>query len=66
MSRAWLSGIREAAKMTQETVALCSGISRTYYTRIESGEYNIPVETAKKIASTLNFDWTRFYEEEHA
>lgn len=50
--------------MTQENVAEKSGISRVYYTRIENGDYNVPVDTAKKIAEALGFDWTRFYEEE--
>lgn len=62
MTRTWLINIRETAKMTQETVAVRSGISRTYYTRIESGDYNVPVETAKRIAATLGFDWTKFYD----
>lgn len=65
MSRKWLSTIRDNKSMTQEAVAEKSGISRAYYTRIENGDYNIPVDTAKKIAEALGFDWTKFYEEEH-
>lgn len=64
MSREWLNAIREKHCMTQENVAEKSGISRVYYTRIENGDYNVPVDTAKKIAEALGFDWTRFYEEE--
>lgn len=64
MSREWLNAIREKHRMTQENVAEKSGISRVYYTRIENGDYNVPVDTAKKIAEALGFDWTRFYEEE--
>lgn len=64
MSRKWLSTIRDNKSMTQEAVAEKSGISRAYYTRIENGDYNIPVDTAKKIAEALGFDWTKFYEEE--
>ena len=66
MARKWLSTIRESKSMTQEAVAEKSGISRAYYTRIENGDYNIPVDTAKKIADALNFDWTMFYKEENA
>lgn len=64
MSREWLNAIREKHRMTQENVAEKSGISRVYYTRIENGDYNVPVDTAKKIAEALGFDWTKFYEEE--
>ena len=64
MSREWLNAIREKHRMTQENVAEKSGISRVYYTRIENGDYNVPVDTAKKIAEALGFNWTKFYEEE--
>ena len=64
MPREWLNAIREKHRMTQENVAEKSGISRVYYTRIENGDYNVPVDTAKKIAEALGFDWTKFYEEE--
>ena len=64
LSREWLNAIREKHRMTQENVAEKSGISRVYYTRIENGDYNVPVDTAKKIAEALGFDWTKFYEEE--
>lgn len=66
MSRKWLNSIRESKNMTHESVAEKSGISRAYYTRIENGEYNVPVDTAKKIAEALEFDWTMFYKEERA
>ena len=66
MSRKWLNSIRESKNMTHESVAKKSGISRAYYTRIENGEYNVPVDTAKKIAEALEFDWTMFYKEENA
>ena len=62
--RVWLLKIRAEADKTQENVAEASGISREYYTRIENGDHNVPVHTAKKIAEALGFDWTKFYEEE--
>ena len=61
--RLWLKKIRISNHMTQASVAQRAGISRSYYTRIENGVYFLPTETAKKIANTLNFRWTRFYEE---
>lgn len=45
-------------------VAKGSGISESYYSMIESGERNVPVDTAKKIAEALGFEWTKFYEDE--
>ena len=33
-------------------------------TLIENGNANPSVEVAKKIASVMGFDWTRFYEDE--
>jgi transcriptional regulator with XRE-family HTH domain len=59
--RSWLIDKRKAQNFTQEDVAEKSGISRSYYTRIENGEYRVPQKTACKIATALNFDWTLFY-----
>ena len=60
----WLKNAREEKNMSQEQVASVCGISRQYYSFIESGERGakLPVPTAKKIASALGFDWQRFYE----
>ena len=49
--------------MTQEEIATKCGISRQYYSLIETGERKVPVWTAKKIAAALGFDWQRFYED---
>jgi len=38
-----------------------SRLSRSFYTEIENGDKNPSVETAKKIASALGFDWTIFF-----
>lgn len=61
--REWLKDIREKAGITQLTVANAVGISKSYYEKIESGARNVPVSTAKKISSTLGFDWQKFYED---
>jgi Predicted transcriptional regulators len=66
--RTWLKKIREYAKLTQNDVAERAGISGNYYCMIELGERGNPlnVATAKKIASALGFEWTRFYEHDDA
>ena len=60
----WLEKLRKEKKMSQERVASECGISRQYYSFIESGERGakLPVPTAKKIASVLGFDWVLFYD----
>lgn len=59
--RIWLKKIREENSLTHNNVAVMTGISRAYYTQIETGARNPRVETAKKIATVLNFDWTIFF-----
>lgn len=58
---------RIARDLTMKQVANEAGISESFYCLIESGDRRPSVETAKKIAAVLGFDWTRFYEggEEH-
>ena len=58
--RVWLSDIR--GERSQKKAAELSGITQSYYSMIECGERNPSVELAKKIASVLRFDWTRFFE----
>ncbi|MBC1935231.1 helix-turn-helix transcriptional regulator [Listeria grandensis] len=60
--RTWLLNMRIANDLTQEQVALASGIKRSYYTMIELGERTPSVSVAQKIASTLNFEWSIFFE----
>lgn len=62
----WLKEIRINAKATQESVAALAGIERASYSNIESGERRPSVETAKKIAEALSFDWTRFFPDERS
>ncbi|MCL2076865.1 MAG: helix-turn-helix domain-containing protein [Oscillospiraceae bacterium] len=59
----WLRQKRQEKGITQEKIALFVGIARAYYTNIEKGSRNPSVETAKKIAEVLDFDWTRFFED---
>ena len=49
--------------LTQEDVAESAGIARTTYAMIEQGERDPSVLTAKKIAKTLKFKWTNFFDE---
>ena len=61
--RNWLKEIRESKRMTQEEVGKAIGFTRQYYNMIETGIRGepLPVDTAKKIATTLDFDWKLFY-----
>jgi len=49
--------------MSQGDVAEQSGIVQQSYQQIESGKNRPRIETARRIAKTLGFDWTRFYED---
>lgn len=58
--RAWL--IEKRGKLTQEQVAILSGISRTAYSNIENGR-GLSVSVAQKIGSALKFDWKIFFDQ---
>lgn len=60
--RIWLKEYRMQRHLTQEETAKLSGISRSYYTHIEHGAKTPTVDVAKKIAKTLRFEWTVFFE----
>ncbi len=45
---------REQKKLTQEEVATKSGITTSYYARIERGEEQPSLATLKSLAKTLN------------
>lgn len=62
--RNWLITIRAERGISQKDVAAAAGISQPSYCDIEKGNQNPRVETAKKIAAALGFEWTRFYEED--
>ncbi|GIM46996.1 putative HTH-type transcriptional regulator YqaF [Collibacillus ludicampi] len=61
MKRTWLTTARTERNLTHQELADMAGISRSYYTQIESGLRNPSVEVAKKIADVLGFKWTIFF-----
>lgn len=54
---------RQAKKMTQLEIARKVGITESFYCFIENKKKRPSVETAKKIAKVLDFDWTEFFED---
>ncbi len=62
--REWLYKARKNKNLTMAEVAARSNISESYYSMIESGNRDVPVHTAKKIAKVLEFNWTKFYEDD--
>ena len=62
--RTWLKNLRISKKLTQEDMAKAVGVDLTSIGKYELGLRSPTVKTAKKIADILNFDWTRFYENE--
>ncbi|MBO0962530.1 helix-turn-helix transcriptional regulator [Neobacillus sp. MM2021_6] len=62
--RFWLKKFRDKRKLTHGEVSELSGISRSFYTHIENGTKTPSVDVAKKIAKTLDFEWTLFFEYE--
>lgn len=60
-ARNWL--IEKRGKMTQTQVAKLCDISRGAYSNIENGRRGLSVNTAKKIAKVLKFDWKIFFEQ---
>ena len=55
---------RTEKNLTMRQVGENAGITESYYSMIENGDRRPSVETAKKIAAVLGFDWTMFYEDE--
>lgn len=66
MAREWLRELRTRKNLTQEMVAECVGISRSYYTKIETDDsVRMPTVTViKKLAKVLEFEWETFYNDE--
>ncbi|MCI7431774.1 helix-turn-helix transcriptional regulator [Megasphaera sp.] len=52
---------RNELKMTQEEVADKAGITRAYYSMIESGKKTPSPKIAQRIANIFNIEWTLFY-----
>ena len=64
-NREWLIKKRLDRKLTQQQIADDVEIDRSFYNQIENGVRNPSVETAKKIANCLDFDWAVFFEEKN-
>ena len=58
----WLRKIRDEHGYTSEEVAVQAGISRPAYTNIENGKRRPSVSAAMRIATALEFDWTKFFD----
>ena len=54
--RTWLKKIREEKGFLQEDLAKKTGVSRAYYSRIESGERQkrMSIDMAQKLSSALD------------
>ena len=63
VKRQWLADLRTNRGKTQLEVARAVGLSQSGYANIEVGLRMPSVEIAKRIAATLGFEWTRFFEE---
>jgi transcriptional regulator with XRE-family HTH domain len=61
--RTWLEKARKQKKLTHQNVADLAGVKRQYYGMIENGERTPSVSTAKKIAKTLDVEWTLFFDD---
>ena len=60
--RDWLREIRLNKHCSEVQVAKQAGIAQSSYHRLETGEKNPSVDTAKKIANVLEFHWTKFFD----
>jgi len=62
--RDWLKNSRKKENLLQKELALLVDVDVTSIGKYEKGERRPSVDTAKKIAVVLGFDWTKFYEDE--
>ncbi|HTZ86009.1 MAG TPA: helix-turn-helix transcriptional regulator [Solirubrobacteraceae bacterium] len=53
---------REQAGHTQESFAAAAEIDRSYYGAVERGEFNLSVDTVKKIATALDMTAAELFE----
>ena len=60
----WLRAVRLEKKMTQETLAKCAGIERTFISHIEKGKRNISLDTLEKILGGLEISMKSFFSTE--
>ena len=59
----WLKELRTEKNLTRLKLGEIAGVSEQYVYLIEIGERRPSVAVAKKIAAVLDFDWTRFFED---
>ncbi len=60
--RQWLRSLREQKQLTQAVLAKKVDVDITAIGKYESGARRPSPEVAQKLASVLEFDWTRFFE----
>lgn len=56
---------RRARGMSQETLAFIIGADQAYVSRIESGQVNVTLETAKAIVAALDIDAAEVFRDDH-
>lgn len=64
--REWLKDLRVSKGLSQKEVAKRVGVTQQYYNFIELGKRGSLEKNRveQKIAEILDFEWTRFYEDE--
>ena len=58
--------LRKEKGLSQQELADLTGVSQKMVYLVEMGQRRPSVDLAKKIAKVLEFDWTKFYEDEAA
>jgi transcriptional regulator with XRE-family HTH domain len=56
-----LRKLRLSRKMSQEALAHCADLDRTYIPSIEKGERNVSIEVVSKLAIALEVDISEFF-----
>ncbi len=62
--RGWLKEARLQKELSQQNVADKVNITQQYYNFIENGVRSPSPKVAQKIGETLNFPWTKFFQEQ--
>ena len=60
----WITDRRKKLGLTQQDVADKSDIDRAYLSLIETGKRSPSVVVAKRLALTLQVDWTIFFDQQ--
>ena len=61
MAREWL--IARRGRLTQAEMARMAGVSRSYYSQLETGRRGPSVAMAKRIAEAIDCPWSLFFEQ---